>query len=247
MVYSCAFFDNPKWDLERAQQRKIDVTLDRLDLFEGASVLDIGCGWGTTAIEAAKRGAHVTGITLADQQINLARERAANRQLNVDFQVSDYRPFADEHPGKFDRIVSIGMIEHVGGRQHKIYFDAIRRLLKPGGRAVVHSIVDWPFGPIIPWIERYIFPGGETPTAQDMIALATAVGLRVKAGPYRHSGINYASTLAEWRKRFLANYHTLDNMKYTEPFKRQWLFYLAGSEAGFRGTSLHNVQVVYET
>jgi cyclopropane fatty-acyl-phospholipid synthase-like methyltransferase len=246
MVYSCAFFDNPKWDLERAQQHKIDVTLDRLDLFEGAHVLDIGCGWGATAIEAAQRGSNVTGITLAKEQINLARERAAKRQMNIDFQVADYRPFADEHAGKFDRIVSIGMFEHVGGRQHKVYFDAIRRLLKPGGRALVHSIVDWPFGPVIPWLERYIFQGGESPKAQDMIASATAVGLRVRTGPYRHSGIHYASTLAEWRKRFLANYHTLDNTKYPEPFKRQWLLYLAGSEAGFRGTSIHNAQVVYE-
>lgn len=245
MVYSCAFFDDPKWDLEKAQQHKIDVTLDRLDLFKGARVLDIGCGWGTTAIEAARRGANVTGITLAEQQIMLARERAAKRQMKIDFQVADYRPFAEQHAGKFDRIVSIGMFEHVGGRQHKVYFDAIRRLLKPGGKALVHSMVDWPFGPVIPWLERYIFPGGEVPKVQDMIAAPTSVGLRVEAGPYRHSGINYAMTLAEWRKRFLANYPTLDANKYPEPFKRQWLLYLAGSEAAFRGTSLHNVQVVY--
>jgi cyclopropane fatty-acyl-phospholipid synthase-like methyltransferase len=247
MVYSCAFFDNPKWDLEKAQKHKIDLTLDRLDLFEGADVLDIGCGWGTTAIEAARRGANVTGITLAEEQINLARERAAGQKINIDFRVADYRPFADQNAGRFDRIVSIGMFEHVGGRQHTVYFDAIRRLLNPGGRALVHSIVDWPFGPVIPWLERYIFQGGETPKAQDMIAKATAVGLRVKAGPYRHSGINYATTLAEWRKRFLANYYTLDQTKYPEQFRRTWLLYLAGSEAAFRGTSLHNAQVVYET
>lgn len=245
MVYSCAFFDDPEWDLETAQRHKIDVTLERLDLFKGAHLLDIGCGWGTTAIEAARRGAKAAGITLATQQIELARERAAEQQMKVDFQVADYRPFAEEHAGTFDRIVSIGMFEHVGHSQHDDFFDAIRRLLKPGGKAVVHSMVDWPFGPIIPWLERYIFPGGEVPKAQDMISAPSRVGLRVEAGPYRHSGLNYALTLAEWRKRFLANYPKLDSDKYPEQFKRLWLLYLAGSEAAFRGTTLHNVQVVY--
>ncbi len=245
MIYSCAFFDDPKWDLERAQARKIDLTLERLDLFKGARVLDIGCGWGTTAIEAARRGAKVTGITLAAQQIELARERAAEQKIDVDFQVADYRPFSEEYAGQFDRIVSIGMFEHVGSRQHETFFDAVRRLLKPGGRAVIHSMVDWPFGPIIPWLERYIFPGGEVPKTEDMILPPSRVGLRVEAGPYRHGGHNYAMTLAEWRKRFLANYPGLDQDKYPEAFKRQWLLYLAGSEAAFRGTSLHNVQVVY--
>lgn len=245
MVYSCAFFDDPEWDLETAQRHKIDVTLERLDLFKGARLLDIGCGWGTTAIEAARRGAEATGITLGVQQIELARERAAEQQMQVDFQVADYRPFAEEHAGTFDRIVSIGMFEHVGHRQHDAFFDAIRRLLKPGGKVVVHSMVDWPFGPIIPWLERYIFPGGEVPKVQDMIAAPSRVGLRVEAGPYRHGGLDYALTLAEWRKRFLANYPKMDSDKYPEQFKRLWLFYLAGSEAAFRGTTLHNVQVVY--
>ena len=246
MVYSCAFFDDPDWDLETAQRRKIDVTLERLDLFKGARLLDIGCGWGTTAIEAARRGAEATGITLAVQQIELARERAIEQQMKVDFQVADYRSFAEEHAGTFDRIVSIGMFEAVGHRQHDTFFDAIRRLLKPDGKALVHSMVDWPFGPIIPWLERYIFPGGEVPKAQDMIAAPSRVGLRVEAGPYRHSGLNYALTLAHWRTRFLTNYPKLDQDKYPEQFKRMWLLYLAGCEAAFRGTTLHNVQVVYQ-
>lgn len=245
MVYSCAFFDDPEWDLETAQRHKIDVTLERLDLFKGARLLDIGCGWGATAIEAARRGADATGITLAARQIELAGERAAEQQMKVDFQLADYRPFAEEHAGTFDRIVSIGMYEHVGHRQHDAFFEAIRRLLKPDGKALVHSMVDWPFGPIIPWLERYIFPGGEVPKAQDMIAAPSRAGLRVEAGPYRHGGLNYALTLAEWRKRFLANYPKLDHQKYPERFKRLWLLYLAGSEAAFRGTTLHNVQVVY--
>ena len=144
------------------------------------------------------------------------------------------------------RIVSLGMFEAVGHRQHDIFFDAIRTLLKPGGKALVHSMVDWPFGPIIPWLERYIFPGGEVPKAQDMIAAPSRVGLRVEAGPYRHSGLNYALTLAHWRTRFLANYPKLDQDKYPEQFKRMWLLYLASCEAAFRGTALHTVQVVYQ-
>lgn len=245
MVYSCAFFDDPEWDLETAQRHKIDVTLNRLDLFEGARLLDIGCGWGTTAIEAARRGAHATGITLAGQQIEGARERAAAQQTKVDFEEADYRPFAERHAGAFDRIVSIGMFEHVGRRQHGAFFDAIRTLLKPGGKAVVHSMADWPFGPIIPWLERYIFPGGEVPRVHDMIATATQNGLRVDEGPFRHSGFNYALTLAHWRARFLANYPGLDHDRYPERFWRMWLFYLAACEAAFRGTTLHTVQVVY--
>lgn len=245
MVYTCAFFDDPDWDLETAQRRKTEVTLERLDLFKGARLLDIGCGWGTTAIEAARRGAKATGITLAAQQIELARRRAAEQQMKVDFQVADYRPFAEQHAGTFDRIVSLGMFEAVGRRQYDTFFEAIHMLLKPGGKALVHSMADWPFGPIIPWLERYIFPGGEVPKAQDMIAAPSRAGLRVEAGPYRHSGLNYALTLAHWRTRFLANYPALDHDKYPERFKRMWLLYLASCEAAFRGTALHTVQVVY--
>ncbi|MFQ5625597.1 MAG: class I SAM-dependent methyltransferase [Methyloligellaceae bacterium] len=245
MVYSCAFFDDPGWDLETAQRQKIDVTLDRLDMSKGARLLDIGCGWGTVAIEAARRGAKASGITLSDEQITLARERAAEQQMKVDFQVADYRTFADAHAGTFDRIVSVGMIEHVGRRQYGAFFDAIHKLLKPGGKALVHSEVDWPFGPIIPWLERYIFPGGEVPRTNDLIREASRAGLRVEAGPYRHDGFNYATTLAHWRQRFLANYPKLDQEKYPERFRRMWLLYLAGCEAAFRGTSLHVVQAVY--
>lgn len=245
MVYSCAFFDDLDWDLETAQRNKIDVTLGRLDIFKGARVLDIGCGWGTTAIEAARRGGVVSGITLSEQQIALARERAAEKQMKVDFQVADYRPFAEAHAGEFDRIVSIGMFEHVGRNQFGTFFGAVRKLLKPGGKALVHSIVDWPYGSVSLWIQRYIFPGGETPNANDLILEASRAGLRVEAGPYRHDGINYATTLAHWRKRFLANYPKLDLEKYPESFRRMWLIYLAGCEAAYRGTSLHNAQVVY--
>jgi cyclopropane-fatty-acyl-phospholipid synthase len=245
MVYSCAFFDDPDWDLETAQRRKIDTTLDRLDLSKGDHLLDIGCGWGTVAIEAARRGAKATGITLSDQQITLARQRAAEKQAKVNFHVADYRPFADAHAGAFDRIVSVGMIEHVGRQQYGAFFGAIRKLLKPGGKALVHSEVDWPFGPIIPWLERYIFPGGEVPKANDLIKEASGAGLKVEAAPYRHDGSHYANTLAHWRQRFLANYPQLDEKKYPERFKRMWFLYLAGCEAAFRGTSLHIAQVVY--
>jgi len=245
MVYSCAFFDDEGWDLETAQRRKISLTLDRLDLFPGARLLDIGCGWGTLAIEAARRGAAATGITLAANQIDDAVRRATAAKVDAAFHVADYRPFAATHAGAFDRIVSVGMFEHVGHRQYAAFFGAIRALLKPGGKALVHSIVDWPHGRVIPWLERYIFPGGEVPQSRDMIFPAARAGLRVAAGPYRHGGINYALTLAEWRRRFLANYPKLDRPRYPETFKRLWVFYLATCEAAFRGTPLHNAQVVY--
>lgn len=245
MIYSCAFFDDLDWDLETAQRHKIDVTLNRLDLFEDARLLDIGCGWGSVAIEAARRGARVTGITLSEQQISLARERAAEKQMKVDFQVADYRPFAEANAGAFDRIVSVGMFEHVGRKQYPVFFDAVRQLLKPGGKALVHSIVDWPYGPVAPWLEKYVFPGSEAPSPQDMIRAAARAGLRTQTSPYRHDGIHYATTLAHWRQRFLANYPKLDHDKYPEAFKRLWLVYLSGCEAAYRGTGLHNTQVVF--
>ncbi len=245
MVYSCAFFDDESWDLETAQRRKIGLTLDRLDLFSGARLLDIGCGWGTLAMEAARRGAAATGITLAANQIESATLRAAAAKIDAAFHVADYRPFAAAHAGTFDRIVSVGMFEHVGQRQYTAFFRAIHTLLKPGGKALVHSIVDWPHGRVIPWLDRYIFPGGEVPKTGDMIFPATRAGLQIAAGPYRHAGINYALTLAEWRRRFLANYPKLDHARYPETFKRLWLLYFASCEAAFRGTPLHNAQVVY--
>jgi len=246
MVYSCAFFDDEGWDLETAQRRKIGLTLDRLDPFPGARLLDIGCGWGTLAIEAARRGAAATGITLAANQIENAVARAAAAKIDVAFHVADYRTYAATHAGTFDRIVSVGMFEHVGQRQYPAFFGALRALLKPGGKALVHSIVDWPHGRVIPWIDRYIFPGGEVPQTRDMIFAAARVGLQITAGPYRHAGINYALTLAEWRRRFIANYPALDHARYPEKFKRLWIFYLASCEAAFRGTPLHNAQVVYQ-
>lgn len=246
MNYSCGFFDDQDSDLPAAQKRKIDTAIERLQLFEGANVLDIGCGWGSAAIEASRRGAHVTGINLAQEQIDLAQDRANEAKSEAVFKLADYREFARENPGAFDRILSIGMIEHVGRRKLKDFFDCIRRLLKPGGLAVVHCIVDWPYRVTDPWLEHYIFPGGWVPRTTEMVDLANAAGLRPIAGPYHHDGVNYATTLAHWRQRFLANYHVLDPEKYPERFRRLWVFYLAGCEAAFRALGLHNAQTVYQ-
>lgn len=245
MTYSCGFFDSPDWTLEEAQRRKIEVTLDRLQLFDQATVLDIGCGWGSLAVAASRRGAQVTGINLAREQVDLARRRVAEAQSSAEILLADYREFARERAGTFDRIVSVGMIEHVGKRRHKTFFKCVRRLLKPGGIAVVHSIVDWPFRVTDPWLERYIFPGGYVPRTTHLVDKANAAGLRPVAGPYRHDGVNYATTLAHWRKRFLTNYDSLNQGRYPERFKRMWLLYLAGCEAAFRTLGLHNAQVVY--
>jgi cyclopropane-fatty-acyl-phospholipid synthase len=246
MNYSCGFFDDPAWDLATAQRRKVDLTLERLQLFEGASVLDVGCGWGTAAIEASRRGCDVTGINLSTEQVELARARAELAQSKARFELADYRDFARDHEASFDRIVSIGMVEHVGRRQHRVFFDRVRRMLKPGGLAVVHSIVDWPYGVNEPWLERYIFPGSYAPRVEEMVDRANAAGLRTVGGPYRHDGANYAATLGHWRKRFLANYNTLDPAQYPERFKRLWVAYLAGCEAAFGTLGVHNAQVVYQ-
>ncbi len=245
-VYSCGFFDDPTWGLGTAQRRKLEVTLDRLQIYDGAKVLDIGCGWGTLAIEAARRGGQVTGINLAQEQVDLARRRTSEAQSTAEIVLADYRDFARDYPASFDRVVAVGMIEHVGKRQLRTFFDSVRRLLKPGGLAVVHSIVDWPFRITDPWLEQYIFPGGYVPRSVDLVNRANSVGLRPVAGPYRHDGVNYATTLAHWRRRFLANYDTLDGAQYPERFKRLWVLYLAGCEAAFCSLGLHNAQVVYQ-
>jgi len=246
MNYSCGFFDDPEWDLATAQRRKVDLTLDRLQLFEGAKVLEIGCGWGSVSIEASRRGCDAIGINLSTEQIELAKKRAELVQSNARFEFADYRDFARDREASFDRIVSVAMIEAVGKRQLRMFFDRIRHMLKPGGLAVVHSIVDWPYGINEPWLERYIFPGSYAPKLTEMVDRANAAGLRTVGGPYRHDGANYSTTLGHWRRRFLANYHTLDQARYPEAFKRQWIAYLAGCEAAFGTLGLHNAQVVYQ-
>src|SRR5690625_15734 len=170
MQYSCAYFSHPDMSLEEAQTAKREHIARKLVLSPGEEVLDIGCGWGGMALHLAREyGAKVTGLTLSEEQYNIARQRARDAGLDkqVQFQLQDYR----QHQGSYDAVVSVGMFEHVGRPQYQVYFDTVARLLKPDGRSLIHSIGrTGPPGRAKPGIQTYIFPGGSIPTPSEAAA-----------------------------------------------------------------------------
>lgn len=249
MNYSCAFFDRPDQSLREAQLNKITTTIRRLDVQPGMTVLDIGCGWGelTRRIVADTNAGKVVGITLADQQHALACARVPHGQGNrLTYGVEDYRDHAARHPGAYDRVVSVGMFEHVGKRHFGEYCGAIRDLLQRGGKALVHSIIRPGRGWTSPWIDKYIFPGGYIPMLEELVHSGEAAGLHLVQAPFEHDSSNYAATLRHWRQRFVDAYPSLDHRKYDERFFRMWNFYLAGSEAAFAANGFKVAQVLFE-
>ncbi len=229
--YSCAYFRTNNDTLEAAQDNKKRHIAAKLLLRPGSRVLDIGSGWGGLGIFLAKAGAgEVTGVTLSTEQYKVSNDRAAAAGLGsrVRFQLSDYRQLT----GKFDRIVSVGMFEHVGLNHYKRFFDKVRDLLTDDGVALLHAIgrSDGP-GVTNPWIRRYIFPGGYSPALSEVLPVVEKSGLFVT--DIEILRLHYAETLREWRRRFNA---ARDQIKalYDERFCRMWEFYLAGSELAFR-------------
>jgi cyclopropane-fatty-acyl-phospholipid synthase len=233
--YSCAFFQTPSDSLETAQLNKKRRIAAKLDLKAGQRVLDIGSGWGGLALHLAETAkADVTGVTLSTEQLAVARDRAARSPARdrVRFDLTDYRDVA----GPFDRIVSVGMFEHVGIRQYDAFFAKVARLLVDDGVALIHSIgrSDGP-GTTNPWITKYIFPGGYTPALSEVLPAVERAGLMVT--DIEILRLHYAQTLAEWRRRFLANRERAKQL-YDERFCRVWEYYLAGAEMGFRHQGL---------
>ncbi|MFC3079651.1 class I SAM-dependent methyltransferase [Phenylobacterium terrae] len=231
LQYSCAYFQHPDTSLEQAQQAKKRRLAAKLALRPGLRVLDIGCGWGGLAMSLAEQASvRVTGITLSPEQLAAARARAAERGLSddVEFRLQDYR----DMDGPFDRIVSVGMFEHVGRPNYRAYFDSIARLLADDGVAVVHSIgVTSPAGRVQPWIGKYIFPGGYTPALSEVLPAIEQAGLWVTDVEVLR--LHYAQTLRAWRERFTARRAEIAR-DYGERFCRIWEFYLCLSELGFR-------------
>lgn len=231
LQYSCAYFLRPGMSLEQAQQAKKRRLAAKLYLRPGLSVLDIGCGWGGLAMSLAEQASvRVTGITLSPEQLATARLRAAQRGLSgdVEFRLQDYR----DVEGRFDRIVSVGMLEHVGAPNYRSYFEALARLLADDGVAVIHAIgLNRPSGRTQPWIGKYIFPGGYIPALSEVLPAIEQAGLWVT--DIEILRLHYAETLKAWRQRFTARRAEIAR-DYGERFCRIWEFYLCLSELGFR-------------
>ncbi len=238
--YSCAYFASEKESLEEAQLAKKRHIAAKLLVSEGASVLDIGSGWGGLAIYLSDVcGADVTGLTLSPEQLKVAERRANERKLadHVHFRLQDYRALEQT----FDRVVSVGMFEHVGARDYDTFFNVVRRSLKDDGVALLHSIgrLDGK-SPTNPWFERYIFPGSHVPSLAEVLPSIEMSGLIVT--DIEILRLHYADTLAAWRSRFLSHRKEAEAVL-GDRFCRMWEFYLASAEAGFRYGGLMVFQI----
>jgi len=229
--YSCAYFRDPGMSLEEAQVAKKEHIARKLCLEPGMRVLDIGCGWGGLALTLARNhGAHVTGVTLSEEQHRTANERVreADLQDRIDIRLLDYRKVK----GTFDRIVSVGMFEHVGVPHYREYFRHVREKLTGDGVALVHTIGRCgPTGRTSPWITKYIFPGGYVPAMSE--AMRAIERERLWTADVEVWRLHYAETLKAWYERFTANISRAREI-YDERFCRMWRFYLAASELTFR-------------
>ncbi len=240
MTYSSALYADPKQPLEDAQENKLVRIMDLLALKGGERVLEIGCGWGRLAERlATERGAHVTGLTLSPSQLAGAKERIAKAgvQEKADLRLQDYRDVTE----KFDRVVSIEMIEAVGEKYWPAYFGKIAQVLNPGGRAVLQviTIADERFELYrrnADFIQRYIFPGGMLPSDKVMRDQIARAGLKFVS--LENFGRSYAYTLNEWNRRFQRAWPEIEAMGYSKKFKRTWEYYLAYCEGGFRSKAI---------
>ncbi|MDB9796953.1 cyclopropane-fatty-acyl-phospholipid synthase family protein [Candidatus Pelagibacter ubique] len=237
--YSCGYFINENDTLEDAQNNKIQHIIKKLNIKPNQKVLDIGCGWGSLAIDIAKStNCEVTGITLSENQFNYCVKKAKklNLENQVTFKLIDYRQL-DE---KFDRIVSVGMFEHVGRKFYKNFFNKIDNLLNDDGVSLVHTIgsVNPPRDPH-PWITKYIFPGGYTPSLSEVVTPVEKAGLIVS--DIEVLKLHYSHTLRHWKENCIKNKIQIINM-FDEKFFRMWEFYLASCESAFKWGD----QVVYQ-
>jgi len=237
--YSCAYFAKATETLEEAQLAKKRHIAKKLCLSPGQSVLDIGCGWGGLSLHLAREaGAKVLGITLSVEQESCAKARAeAEGQENVDFRLCDYRTVNET----FDRIVSVGMFEHVGVPNYRAFFRKVSGCLKDSGVALLHTIgrLSGP-GRTNPFIEKYIFPGGYSPALSEIVPAIEKSGLVIT--DIEVLRLHYAETLAAWRRNFEATWGEAASLL-SERFCRMWQFYLAGCEVGFRYQNLAVFQI----
>jgi len=237
--YSCAYYTKDDESLEDAQQNKINHIIKKLDLRPEQKVLDIGCGWGGLAFEIARQSqCEITGITLSENQINYCKKKAKELKMDnqVNFELCDYR----EIKGKFQRIVSVGAFEHFGKKFYKIFFKKIHNIMTDDGICLLHTIGSVnPPGPIQPFIQKRIFPGGIIPSLSDLVKPIEKTGLIITdCETLIH---HYDKTLKAWLDRFLKNKEKAKFM-YNKEFVRMWEFYLASCSAAFKFRDL----VVYQ-
>lgn len=245
MQYSCAYWPREDMTLEEAQEAKLAHIAAKLALAPGQRVLDIGCGWGGMAIFIARRvGAEVLGITLSEEQLALARRRAeaAGVSDRVRFELIDYRDLAARGE-KFDRIVSVGMFEHVGQAQFNRFFHDAANMLVEEGVMLLHTIgrMGRP-GSTDAFTRKYIFPGGYIPALSETVAASERS--RLIAADVENLRLHYARTLREWYKRCVAKKDEIVSL-YDERFYRMWIFYLSGATAAFESGGMCNYQIQY--
>jgi cyclopropane-fatty-acyl-phospholipid synthase len=239
--YSCAYYTDPSNTLERAQDDKKAHILAKLAVKPGMRVLDVGCGWGGMALYIhEKTGAEVLGITLSEEQLKVARRRAADAGVadKVRFELIDYRALT----GEFDRIVSVGMFEHVGTKNFGTFFAKCRDLLTPMGVMLLHTIGRTEPGFTDEFTDRYIFPGGYIPALSEMFAAND--GVRWFVSDVEVLRLHYAYTLADWYDRTVAAKDAIVAL-YDERFFRLWTFYLAGAIVSFTNGNLVNYQIQF--
>lgn len=231
LQYSCAYFTNDDNTLEQAQRNKLRLLAAKLNLSPGLKILDIGCGWGDLALYLARLAdVEVVGVTLSKEQFELANARARKAGLDnrVRFELKDYRKVED----RFNRIVSVGMFEHVGVHHYGEFFGKINELMDDDGLALIHSIGHMsPPGTASPWLRKYIFPGAYSPALSEVFEVVEQNSLWVTDLEFLR--LHYAKTLAHWAQRFEANRDKVEAM-YDARFARMWEFYLISAEMMFR-------------
>lgn len=244
MSYSCGYFRHGDDSLEQAQRNKVDYILEKLHLKEGMTLLDIGCGWGFLLIEAAKKyGVHGVGITLSEEQYKECQSRIEDEHLEdlVKVELMDYRDLL-EYGQKFDRVVSVGMVEHVGRDNYQLFMDCVKKVMKPGALFLLHFISALKEHPGDPWIKKYIFPGGVVPSLREMLSCAAENDFHTM--DVENLRLHYNRTLLCWEKNFKKHIDEVRTM-FDERFVRMWDLYLSACAATFHNGIIDIHQVLF--
>ena len=238
MTYSCAYWKSAN-TLDQAQEAKLQLICDKIYLKSGMTLLDVGCGWGSLMKYAAQNyGTKCVGITLSQDQVNLGSKLCEG--LPIQFNLKDYRRIS----GKYDRIVSVGMIEHVGSKNYNIFFKIMNNCLKDDGLFLLHTIgtLDPKTANADPWTDKYIFPGGELPTVQ---RIAKAAEGQFVVEDWHNFGIDYSTTSKAWFEKFNRNWKKIKSENYDERFYRMWKYFLLSQSGAFRARRNHLWQIVF--